>query len=193
MAPVLRTRATGRRNWRNGVTTALDCQAGACAHHPARDQERHRTAGDSTVTNILRDPATRTGEAPDARPLTELERLRIRRQLASRFGDLPALSAHVALLDTRGAWYAARAMHAWLADAGDGFLGVVRHVVRTQLRSAVPVFGVRRRFLPTLGQVGVATLRRGNRRSIHGRKHPESGAPRASPHRPRKVGSNGTT
>lgn len=78
------------------------------------------------------------GTAPAAGPLDDLARARIRRQLADRFGDLPALSAHVSLLDARGAWYAARAMTAWPAHAGDAFFGVIRHVVRTQLPGPPP-------------------------------------------------------
>ncbi|HEX2904511.1 MAG TPA: hypothetical protein VHO01_13740, partial [Jatrophihabitans sp.] len=85
------------------------------------------------MSSILRDPAIRRGEAPAAAALDDLARARIRRTLAARFGDLPTLTAHVELLDTRGAWYAARAMHAWPTHQGDSFFGVVRHVVRTQL------------------------------------------------------------
>jgi hypothetical protein len=76
--------------------------------------------------------------APAARPLDELSRVRLRRVLAGWLGECPTLDAHLALLDTRGAWYAEKAMGAWSADVPDSFFGLVRHVVRTQLDGPPP-------------------------------------------------------
>jgi len=44
-----------------------------------------------------------------AGPLDEFTRARITTMIRTYFGDLENLDAHIALLDTRGAWYAERA------------------------------------------------------------------------------------
>ncbi len=76
--------------------------------------------------------------APLAGPLDEVGRAGITRRLTRHFGPTPTLAAHVALLDTRGAWYAARVLPAWPATDPDAFFGLVRHVVGTQLPGPVP-------------------------------------------------------
>lgn len=81
---------------------------------------------------------TPIGDPPEAGPLDELSRARVRRLLAGFFGEFPTLDAHLALMDTRGAWYAERALGAWSASQPDAFFGVVRHVVRTQMPGPVP-------------------------------------------------------
>lgn len=86
------------------------------------------------------DPAhlQQLGEPPVAAALDELGRARIRKVLAGWLGEFPTLDAHVALLDSRGAWYAERVLGAWPAHSPDTFFGLVRHVVRTQLPGPAP-------------------------------------------------------
>lgn len=81
---------------------------------------------------------TPEGEPPIAGPLDELSRARLTRQLRGYLDDTPVLDAHVALLDTRGAWYAAKALGAWAPEHPDSFFGLVRHVVRTQAPGPPP-------------------------------------------------------
>ena len=76
--------------------------------------------------------------SPAAGPLDALSRVRLRRALAGYLGEFPTLDAHLDLLDTRGAWYAEKALGAWSAEHPDGFFGLVRHVVRTQLDGPPP-------------------------------------------------------
>lgn len=76
--------------------------------------------------------------SPAAGPLDALSRARLRRVLAGYLGEFPTLDAHLDLLDTRGAWYAEKALGAWSAEHPDSFFGLVRHVVRTQLDGSPP-------------------------------------------------------
>lgn len=75
---------------------------------------------------------------PSAGPLDQLSRGRLRRLLVGWFGEFPTLDAHLELLDTRGCWYAEKALGEWDREHPDSFFGLVRHVVRTQLGGPVP-------------------------------------------------------
>lgn len=79
-----------------------------------------------------------TAAPPAAGPLDEVGRARITHRLTRHFGPTPTLAPHVALLDARDAWYAARVLPAWPATDPDAFFGLVRHVVRTQMPGEAP-------------------------------------------------------
>jgi hypothetical protein len=79
-----------------------------------------------------------TASVPAAGPLDPFTRARLRSILATYFGEFPAIDLHLDLLDTRGAWYAERALGAWSPAQPDAFFGVVTHVVRTQLGGSTP-------------------------------------------------------
>lgn len=81
---------------------------------------------------------TDLGRPPAAAPLDQITRARLRRLLVSFFGEFATLDRHLDLVDARGAWYAEAALGAWSPEQPDGFFGLVRHVVRTQLDGPAP-------------------------------------------------------
>lgn len=90
------------------------------------------TPGLNSVPQNIRDAI------PAAAPLDEFTRARTRLLLVNYFGEFATLDAHLDLLDTRGAWYAERALGAWSARLPEAFFGVIRHVVRTQMDGPPP-------------------------------------------------------
>jgi hypothetical protein len=78
------------------------------------------------------------GPAPLAGPADPLSLRRLRHAIVARMGEVLSLDAHLALIDTRGAWYAWHAVNAWEPDQGEALFGLVRHVVRTQLAGPPP-------------------------------------------------------
>lgn len=100
------------------------------------------TGGEGSPTVIRRGFAQHlpqpVGEPPAAATLDEISRARLRRILLDQFGDFPTLDLHLTLLDSRGAWYAERAVGSWSTNHPDAFFGLVRHVVRTQLPGPPP-------------------------------------------------------
>lgn len=79
-----------------------------------------------------------TLDLPPFGPVDEFTRARLRGLIVERFGDFATLDLHLDLLDSRGAWYAERAMGSWSAQQPDSFFGVVRHVIRTQAPGTAP-------------------------------------------------------
>jgi hypothetical protein len=75
---------------------------------------------------------------PTAGPVDPFTRARLRSLLAEHFDSTPAIDRHLDLLDTRGAWYAERAMTSWPHNQPDSFFGVVHYVVRAQLPGPAP-------------------------------------------------------
>lgn len=99
------------------------------------DENREPTVTRRGFAQLLPQPV---GKPPAAAPLDEVSRARLRRILIEQFGEFPTLDLHLALLDSRGAWYAELAIGSWSADHPDGFFGLVRHVVRTQIPGPPP-------------------------------------------------------
>jgi hypothetical protein len=81
---------------------------------------------------------TSAARYPAAEPVDELELARLRRTLVNRFGEFNLLDLHLAMLDARGAWYAAAAAECWSPALRHEFFGLVRHVVRTQMPGPAP-------------------------------------------------------
>ena len=77
-------------------------------------------------------------DLPTAGALDEFTRARVRHLIADRFGDFATLDLHLDLLDTRGAWYAERALDSWSPHLPDSFFGLIHHVVRTQIPGPNP-------------------------------------------------------
>jgi hypothetical protein len=71
-------------------------------------------------------------------PADEIAIARLRRVLATHFGHVPYLDAHLALLDRRGVTYASHIAADWQGPSADMLFGVVRHVVRTQCVGPTP-------------------------------------------------------
>ncbi|MDO9494308.1 MAG: hypothetical protein Q7J48_01270 [Nocardioides sp.] len=72
-------------------------------------------------------------QPPAAAALDEVLRMRMTVLAEQYLGDTPALDAHLALLDTRGAWYAERILTHWNTAQPDAFWGLVNYYVRTHL------------------------------------------------------------
>lgn len=68
----------------------------------------------------------------------EMSLARLRRVLDDRFGSIPILEHHLALLDSRGVLYATHTAAIWENELPEMFFGVVRHVVRTQCEGPAP-------------------------------------------------------
>ena len=79
-----------------------------------------------------------TLDLPPYGPVDEFTRARLRGLIVDRFGDFATLDLHLDLLDSRGAWYAERAMGSWSPNQADAFFGVIRHVIRTQAPGPAP-------------------------------------------------------
>lgn len=79
-----------------------------------------------------------TGDPPSAGPLDAFTRIRVGQLIGGYLAPSPVMDAHLDLIDTRGAWYAERAVSVWDPDRPDEFFGLVRHVVRTQLPGPRP-------------------------------------------------------
>lgn len=76
------------------------------------DEESEPTVTRRGFAQFLPQPV---GKPPAAAPLVEVSRARLRRILVDQFGEFPTLDLHLALLDTRWAWYAELAIGSWSA------------------------------------------------------------------------------
>lgn len=95
--------------------------------HPGVDPGAAASGAVTTAAEAFR------AQAPPAAPLDEVARKRIALLAEAHLDPTPALAAHLRLLDTRGAWYAAQVLAHWNSTQPDAFWGLVNHYVRNHL------------------------------------------------------------